>query len=115
MIVKEVYELLRPLCKTFKYHLPLDYKAKETFILLTETYSVRSALASNVSHGKTEEVQLIITYDDDTIPDELEDKVNELLESNGYYQSTGRHDYSSEINCFQATLKYKKNTFLKEK
>ncbi|SFL49292.1 hypothetical protein SAMN05216438_1135 [Lactococcus garvieae] len=113
MIVKDVYDLLCPICKIFMYHLPLNFEAKETFILLTETYSVRTSLASNVSHAKREEVQLMITYDDNTVPDELENKINTILESHYYYQTTGRHDYVSEIDKFQATLKYQKINFKK--
>lgn len=115
MIVEDVYQLLSDKYKVFKYHLSLNETIPQTFILLTEAYSVYSNIASDVSHGKVEEVQLIITYNDQNNIGQFDDDLNSLLEKNGYYQVTGIHDYSTEINRLQATFKYRKNTFLEKK
>ncbi|KAJ80417.1 hypothetical protein SAMN04487774_10315 [Enterococcus faecalis] len=114
MIVTDVQKLLSGINNVFAYHLPIEYKMDKTFILLTEVYSVRSVAGSNVTTAKTEEVQMTITYDDETEPDEYEDKINELLESNNFVQISGYHQYDPEIAQFQAILKYQKTKYLRK-
>ncbi|MGK0551899.1 hypothetical protein ACSFB8_07410 [Enterococcus faecalis] len=114
MIVKDVQKLFKDIDNVFAYHLPIGYKMNKTFILLSEIYSVRSIAGSNITTAKTEEVQLTISYDDETNPDEYEDKINKLLESNHFVQISGYHQYDPEISIFQATLKYQKIKYLRK-
>lgn len=114
MIVSDVKKLLSGINNVFDYHLPIDYKMDKTFILLSEVYSVRSVPGSNITTAKTEEVQLTITYDDETDTDEYEDKINELLEANQFVQISGYHQYDAEISKFQAVLKYQKIKYLRK-
>ncbi|WP_423356984.1 hypothetical protein [Melissococcus plutonius] len=96
----------------FAYHLPLNYKADKTFLLITEIYSARGQAESNRTNAKIEEIELTIVYDDDTQPEQLDDKINELLENNQYAQLSGYHQYDTEVDNLRAVFKYQHTKYL---
>ncbi|AIM25760.1 hypothetical protein MEPL4_4c00330 [Melissococcus plutonius] len=96
----------------FAYRLPLNYKADRTFLLITEIYSTRGQAGSNRTNAKIEEVELTIVYDDDTQPEQLDDKINELLENNQYEQLSGYHQYDTEVDNLRAVFKYQHTKYL---
>ncbi|KMT32968.1 hypothetical protein QQG09_09490 [Melissococcus plutonius] len=98
----------------FAYHLPLNYKADKTFLLITEIYTTRGQPGSNRTNAKIEEIELTIIYDENTQPEKLDDQINELLENNQYAQLSGYHQYDVEIGNLKAVFKYQHTKYLKK-
>ncbi|WP_423252868.1 hypothetical protein [Melissococcus plutonius] len=98
----------------FAYHLPLNYKADKTFLLITEMYTTRGQPGSNRTNAKIEEIELTIIYDENTQPEKLDDKINELLENNQYVQLSGYHQYDTEVDSLRAVFKYQHTKYLKK-